>query len=356
MFEGDLRKRKADEGEESAKLSAGGPSKKKKDRVHFGENQVFTIPSARSKERKAIDNESDEFDEDDDDDLERARKKRGLKGNVNLAGYDSDEEEAGDAVDEEDIFAEKPQPKGKLAGLTMEEEEAQERFRGDADPGEVFEPFNMDQELQEGGFDENGQYLLKKDENVYHDRWLQGVTEEDIAKANRAHQRQIAREQMLSTTLEKDENALLLSALRQMKPRENIFAALRRLAPPKKPKSKPWQKKKTQMSVDTVEDENEQIRKKSVEDLTTASDQLMALTGNSDTYELTYEQIVRKLRVAEILEEYWQPGDEIPLSSVSSKSSAGQSEKWWEYKMDQTDEEVFGPFKTQNIKEWYLQV
>ncbi|KAJ1549852.1 hypothetical protein HK096_010084, partial [Nowakowskiella sp. JEL0078] len=189
--------------------------------VRFGENEVVFLPDTSS----AINNfELGPDEQDDDEDLEKAKKKRGA---VNLQGYDSDDEEAEKFVDNDDMFAESAASLKKggnsFGKLDEETREAQEWAGGDL--GVEFEPFNMDQELEEGGFDENGHYVSSKDENVFHDRWLQGVTDEEIRKAKLAQDRRIAREEASSNkNLKTDENSLLLLVLRHMNPREDIFA------------------------------------------------------------------------------------------------------------------------------------
>ncbi|KAI9023322.1 hypothetical protein DFJ74DRAFT_83642 [Hyaloraphidium curvatum] len=111
-------------------------------------------------------------------------------------GYQSDDSDDGKAAkrgagaEVDDMFGEgdaedKKKDKKEVKFMRRGDIEGQEWDAAAAeyeDDGTKIEPFNMDEELEEGAFDEAGMYIRKKDEFAHHDNWLQGTTKEDIEK------------------------------------------------------------------------------------------------------------------------------------------------------------------------------
>ena len=98
-----------------------------------------------------------------------------------------------------------------------------------------------------------------------------------------------------------------------------------------------------------------------------------------DFQSLTYEQIVRNLRIAKLLgmeisifhirprkqqsdlpifdppaDDAWQPGDAIPEPHHASSSTT--PETLWEYKWGPESEELFGPYTGTEMRTWNEQV
>ncbi|KAJ3085928.1 CD2 antigen cytoplasmic tail-binding protein 2 [Quaeritorhiza haematococci] len=357
---------------------------------------------------------------DDTVDLEPAKKRRGA---VNLDGYgsgdsdddDDDTDRPAAGNDDEDMFgdsfatekfAAQPKKKGEIRFMAKEEIEGQEwNAEGDeyTEDGIKIEPFNMDQELEEGGFDESGHYVRKKDEHQRHDNWLQGVTRDQIQKAKAAHERQEARAKAQSALAESqmsevDTNALLIMVLGFMKPFETVAAAMRRLGAgtQKVPAWKRNKKKSNQTKCASEEQTPEETEKRTrdIENLTSLCDKLMSIgqlgaidmslffspgwavatmtnlfisptktLKIKDVYEQTYEQIVRTLRRAELLPEDWHNGDPVPISSETStsssldplSSSSSSVTTMWEFKWSREGEDVFGPYRSEEMKAWIEQ-
>lgn len=63
-------------------------------------------------------------------------------------------------------------------------------------------------------------------------------------------------------------------------------------------------------------------------------------------YENTYEQIVRRLRIKDVLDEYWVSGDAIPESSHQIQVET----EMFEYKWTRDTDEVFGPYTLDTIQ------
>ncbi|KAI8816616.1 uncharacterized protein EV422DRAFT_280863 [Fimicolochytrium jonesii] len=281
-------------------------------------------------------------DDEEDDQEEDLETKKGRRGAVNLDGYDSESDSDSDSGapaaggEDDDMFGstfETPQQKKKKKNeptfLKRDHIEGQEwgddtngdmdEDEGDgADGAEVgakvkITPFNMDEELEEGDFDESGHYIRKKDELQMHDNWLQGVTKDQIEKAKAAQEKQLAQSTTTSDDAEldtiTDPNHLWLKAIHLMKPGENIPKALRRLAGPKTAKAR-WKKNAKKGGEGTGNgdgvDPKAAENAKSVAQLTSYVDKLMGL-GVLDAYDLQYEAVVRQLRAADLLYEDWQP-------------------------------------------------
>jgi hypothetical protein len=146
--------------------------------------------------------------EDDEQDLrEDAVNKQRSKG-LRLDGYDSDDTEASSDSEggetprkdtpgkDEDMFEEPPKAQETQQKKTLESQdiEGQEWNADDqqeyTDEGLKLEPFNMDREMEEGHFDTEGHYIKKKDEFESHDKWLAGLTKDDILKVHLMRKRE----------------------------------------------------------------------------------------------------------------------------------------------------------------------
>ncbi|RGB28932.1 hypothetical protein C1646_608986, partial [Rhizophagus diaphanus] len=296
-------------------------------------------------------NEEGEYEFDHEDSLEKAKTRRGA---VKLQGYASDETDTSDddgtalfnrrkeniAEDVDDMFADDDIPKKenskdldgkkKVRYLELDEIEGQEYTSKDAydeESGEtIIEAFNMKAEMEEGRFDEAGNYIRnKKDPNAFHDNWLQGVSRKDIEKAKRAHEKQ-EQERKLKEAEEAskgplDRISIWKELLTIMKRGETLLDALQRLGGKlnNKGKNKRGQKQynrkkgktdeETEMIIDkelTSEEILEQECKKQIERLTDLSDKMMAL-GHFNVYDDTWEQILRNLKREGIVPEDWVP-------------------------------------------------
>jgi hypothetical protein len=104
-----------------------------------------------------------------EEDLESRRKRRGaVKDDV----YESDDQVQDSDISEQeenDIFEDKKQIEG------------QEWTK--VEDTDKFVAFNLDKELEDGEFDAQGNYILKKkDEMDIHDSWLNGTTRTDMER------------------------------------------------------------------------------------------------------------------------------------------------------------------------------
>jgi len=80
----------------------------------------------------------------------------------------------------------------------------------------------------------------------------------------------------------------------------------------------------------------------------------------AEVYDESYASIVRTLRSAHLLPEDWEPGDDIPIPSSSStsdmqlnsSSSPTHNTKRYQYKWDNENSEIFGPYDAKSMANW----
>ncbi|ORX58276.1 hypothetical protein DM01DRAFT_1333932 [Hesseltinella vesiculosa] len=285
--------------------------------------------------------------EDDEDDLDFAKQRRGAVKDV----YASDDEEVGfssesereevesddkaknnDEDDDMDMFAEQDASTNNHAGgkknkrLGMDEIEGQDLASRDVESDEDdneektrISAFNMRQELEEGSFDQQGNFIRNaKDPQAHHDQWLQGISKKEMAVAKEAqrkrHEQEESREAQRQAALPQTQADGYLALLDYLLPGESVREALTKMGEGQK-KIPLWKQKllakknknKTpSASEPELSPEEAAQRQRNVEAITEFADQLMAL-GHYNVYEDTYEQMVRYLRAKEFVEPTWIP-------------------------------------------------
>lgn len=365
------------------------------------DSEPFQGKASSSKRVRFSGNEGseDELEFNHEESLEKAKKRR---GGVKLEGYDTDsDEDIGDALYErrggkgkgvdagngddniDDMFADETETKESNNNF---DEEIDSDLEFDAIDGQdftshdtyntengepVIEAFNMKAELEEGRFDEAGNYIPHKDPNAFHDSWLEGVSRVDIEKARVAHEKQ-EKERKLKEAKEDSNIPMEFSEICKellsiMKRGETLSDTLQRLGganskPKNKRGPKQYKKKPRGKSMEqeqeqepnfkeeeeeekelTPEEKEQENRKKLIERLTDLS--VMAM-NYFNVYEDTWEQILRKLKRDGSVPEDW-----IPPSDESQEKNTQ-----WEYKW--TDDsggnanEVYGPFSGEDMKAW----
>ncbi|KAG2176003.1 hypothetical protein INT44_000482 [Umbelopsis vinacea] len=321
-------------------------------RVRFNEENPTVTPAA------------DEIEFDHEAELETAKRRRGA---VNLDGYGSSEDESDDSEaaddkkdddDLDDMFADaKPESskaasdkKKKTRFLSMNEIEGQELSSRGHDSDSEGEPkimaFNMKEDLEEGEFDEEGNYIRNKvDPNAFHDKWLQGLNKRDIAKAKAAQEKQEQIEQLkeadVLSSVPQDKTGVFRALIDLLQPGENIRDALVRLGGSAK-KIPAWKAKKMKQKnggEPTVEDTEKLAL---IDRITALADQMMAL-GDFGIYDETYEAILRHLRRSGTVPLEWMPGQTKAVT--------------WEYRWAGSGDagEVYGPFSSTQMQEWQAQ-
>ncbi|KAI8149198.1 hypothetical protein BJV82DRAFT_505506 [Fennellomyces sp. T-0311] len=296
-----------------------------------------------------------EFDH--EDALEPVKKRRGqvnteelsddeeVGGGVYSSGSDDDEsdgEEKGKGKataqddDDFDMFGDAPaepqqkKSKGKRR-LDLSEIEGQELDSRDVDSEDEDgnkEPkltaFNMRQEMEEGSFDQQGNYHVNKaDPQAIHDRWLEGVSRKDMARAKDAQikreQAEAVKEAERQANVPQTKTDVYRELVKYLKPGETVGQAIGKLssnastAKVPKWKQKLMEKKnRNKKQTAPVSEADEAERQRKVERLTELADQMMAL-GHFGVYDDSFEEMVVDLRRAGVVPPNWMPGDDAPL-------------------------------------------
>ncbi|KAG0173526.1 hypothetical protein DFQ28_008202 [Apophysomyces sp. BC1034] len=286
----------------------------------------------------------------DHDELEEKKHRRGA---VDADVYGSDDEEVGGGVyssaseDEEeegngkkpakaseefDMFADDAevestleQKKGrrKLELNEIQGQEFESHDRSDSEDEKGKEPklsaFNMRQEMEEGSFDSQGNYVRnKEDPQAFHDRWMEGISRKEMARAREAQERRDKEEALKEAKQQAEMPQTKTDVYRQLVeyllPGENVRDALSKLGGGAKKipawKQKLMQKKnknsQTKANNQPADEEKEAARKIKVEAITGLADQMMAL-GHFGIYDDTLEIMVRYLRREGNVPEDWVP-------------------------------------------------
>lgn len=340
----------------------------KRSKGSFDTDDYYQDRGSSSKRVRFEENTDDapaDFEIDHEHVLETRKQRRGQVNTEELSDeeevgggvYSSDEEDrsdeendtkgkgaAGGMTDEFDIFAEdntaETQPmssnkKGKRK-LQMNEIEGQELSSHDRDWDEdedededmdgtkKREPklmaFNMKQEMEEGSFDQEGNYHRnKEDPEAYHDRWMEGVTRKQMAKAKEA-QAQRERTEALKEAARQAEvpqtkTDVYKELVELLQPGENVREALGKLGNASTKKIPAWKQKllekknrnkKQQPAAAPLSEQEEAERQNKVEKITGLADQMMAL-GHFGVYDDTFEQMVRHLRQSGAVPSDWMP-------------------------------------------------
>jgi len=203
--------------------------------------------------------------------VDSALETRSRRGKVKNEGYDSDSSDDGEGVvnsrkkgkeeeeDEDDMFAiadkeekeddagtkkqEKYMRLGDIEGQEfnddsdeddLDDEHAKERKKKE-EMGFELSGFNMREEMEEGKFTEDGNYIRVFDPHQVHDKWMEGLDDEEIKRARRRKREQ---EKKQKEKMEREERelaesggpaAIELKLLPLLKRGETILEALQRL-------------------------------------------------------------------------------------------------------------------------------
>ncbi|CAG8495345.1 1958_t:CDS:1 [Paraglomus brasilianum] len=175
--------------------------------------------------------------------------------------------------------------------------------------------FNMIEEMEEGKFDEAGNYVRnRRDPNAFHDNWLNGLSRRDIEQARIAHEKQEQQRKLKeaeeAAQAPMDHIDIWKELLTIMNRGEKLVDTFQRLGGRNKNKRKRFtNKKKKDIEAEAqvvTEVTEEQKRKRDIEKLTELSDRMMAL-GHLDIYESTWEQILRNLKKEGAVSPDWMP-------------------------------------------------
>ncbi|XP_053299007.1 CD2 antigen cytoplasmic tail-binding protein 2 [Pleuronectes platessa] len=305
---------------------------------------------------------------------------------------DSDEEDEGEV-----------KSSSKYDILASDDVDGQEGATIDFDEGVSITPFNLDEEMQEGHFDSEGNYFVKKEEQI-RDNWLDNIDwvrikeqpfkqkkkglaakrkrrvgDEDEAEEEKKREEQQADKENVEDEEEEEmeqaedplasftQQQLTEAVLELVKPGETVATALRRLGGLKGRK-----KGKLREESETTEDTKRDAEK--LDKLTSLADRLVG-SGMFEIYQQTYEKLAylmksmvgKKPAVGQKSSGDGEEEDDLDMfadkfdESHDSKSGDKEEEEnrtvtgevMWEYKWENTDDsEVYGPFTSQQMQGW----
>ncbi|CEI69799.1 hypothetical protein FVEN_g7332 [Fusarium venenatum] len=226
------------------------------------------------------------------------------------------------------------------------------------------EAFNLKQEMEEGQFDQDGNYIRKGgDPDAVHDSWLQGLSKKEMKKAAAAHEKREAeaRKQRL------EDDAILVSELLKtlilnLERAETPLEALARLGKKQvKPKKIPkWKLKKMNkgtegMDIDGGEEPEDPEQKKikaSIDAITESADKLLS-RDYEEIYDQERELLVREYR-KETGEDWAEPAKQDDDDDEEEQRAAVKPGHMWEFRWaDGRDgNSQQGPYDGATMKAW----
>lgn len=220
------------------------------------------------------------------------------------------------------------------------------------------EAFNLNAEMEEGRYDDQGNYVRKAgDPDAVHDNWLNGLSKKEMKKAAEAHEKRES--EARQRRLEDDgllSSDLLKTLIVHLERAETPLEALARLGKgQKKTKKIPrWKLKKLNKGMDVdqkaEQPDPEQLRiKTAIDGITEAADKLLS-RGLEDVYDQEREVLVREYR-KESGEDWVEPArEEEPAGGTAASGSAAMWEFRWVDGRD--DGSTQGPFNGPSMKAW----
>ncbi|XP_019949676.2 CD2 antigen cytoplasmic tail-binding protein 2 [Paralichthys olivaceus] len=305
---------------------------------------------------------------------------------------DSDEEDEG----------EDKSSSSKYDILASDDVEGQEGATIDFDEGVSITPFNLDEEMQEGHFDSEGNYFVKKEEQI-RDNWLDNIDwvrikeqpfkqkkkglaakrkrragDEDEAEEEKKREEQQAdrenEEEEEEEEMEPAEDPLASYTQHQLTeavvelllPGETVATALRRLGG-LKGRKKGKLREESEPTAETKRDAEK------LDKLTALADRLVG-SGMFEIYQQTYEKLAYLMKSMggkkpAVGQKSSGDEEEDELDMFADKfdeTRGGKSEDkeeeenrkvtdevMWEYKWENKDDsEVYGPFTSQQMQDW----
>ncbi|XP_073696157.1 CD2 antigen cytoplasmic tail-binding protein 2 [Garra rufa] len=296
---------------------------------------------------------------------------------------DSDEEDEGE--DREN---------SKYDILANDDVEGQETATIDYDEGVRITPFNLDEEMQEGYFDSEGNYFVNKEEEI-RDNWLDNIDwvkikEQPVKKKKglaAKRKRRIGDEDEAEEEIKREEerkdgeedeeeeeekgpaedplatyshHQLTEAIIELMLPGETVAAALRRLGGLGRQKKKGRLREGEEEKKETSNRDADKLDK-----LTALADRLVGI-GEFEIYQQTYEKLAYKLKgltkgkAAKTLGDE-EEKDELDMFGDNFDEKHGEDEDnskvsdgvMWEYKWDnEQNSELYGPFSSQQMQDW----
>ncbi|XP_069021587.1 CD2 antigen cytoplasmic tail-binding protein 2 [Embiotoca jacksoni] len=298
--------------------------------------------------------------------------------------------------DEEDEAEETKSSKYDI--LANDDVEGQEGATIDYDEGVSITPFNLDEEMQEGHFDSEGNYFVKKEEEI-RDNWLDNIDwvrikeqpfkkkkkglgakrrrragdEDEAEEEKQREEKQGDKDEEDEDEEEEEEPAedplasytqhqLTEAVVELLQPGETVAKALRRLGGL-------GLRKRGKLRQESEATEETERDAEKLDKLTALADRLVG-SGMFEIYQQTYEKLgflMKKMSSKRpAVDQKPEDEDELDMfadnfdekQAVKSEDKDEEDKKvsdevLWEYKWENEDKsEVFGPFTSQQMQDW----
>ncbi|KAM8724997.1 CD2 antigen cytoplasmic tail-binding protein 2 isoform 1-T2 [Acanthopagrus schlegelii] len=302
--------------------------------------------------------------------------------------------------DEEDEEGDTDSKKYEI--LDTDDVDGQEGATIDCDEGIPITPFNLDEEMQEGHFDSEGNYFVKKDQEI-RDNWLDNIDwvrikeqpfkkkkkglgakrkrrvgDEDEAEEEKQREEQQADKENEDEEEEEEmepaedplasltQHQLTEGVVELLLPGETVAAALRRLGGL-------GRRKKGKLREESEPTEEAKRDTEKLDRLTALADRLVG-SGMFEIYQQTYEKLAYLMRSMSSKQPALRKasgdgdddGEEDELDMFADKfddKHGGTDDKeedkrvsdevMWEYRWENKDDsEVYGPFTSQQMQGW----
>lgn len=268
---------------------------------------------------------------------------------------DSDEED-----DEEDESGES----SKYNMLAPEDVEGQENATLESEGGIQITPFNLKEEMEEGHFDSEGNYFLRKEAQI-RDHWLENIDWVRIKERDAPPPVSGADEESDSDEgrAPMEMKNLLEEILKVLQPGETVAKGIQRLggSAPRKRGSAPRVRRSKEQPppTETAEDRTETAdaaeqpeEMTPLDRLISLADQMVAL-GVYEVYQDSYEKLAYKLRSLEPPPALDMFADEVEDKKLAKEEVRASDDVLWEYKWENEDgAELYGPFTSAQMQEW----
>lgn len=215
--------------------------------------------------------------------------------------------------------------------------------------------FNIDEELEDGHFDEDGNYHKHTDKLAEADAWLDGL-DTFVPKAQ-AKPVEVVEEKEFVHRPRLD---LVKDIVALMQPKESVAQSLRRLGG-SQTQTRRWQNQKKNKRKNEPKDDkdsgapsadrkqNDELMKR----LTGYTDELLG-GGDYEIYQATYEKLTHELKTAIKKQEEGAASAEAPAEAPAA--APAPSGPMFEYKWNKDEGgELFGPFTAQQMLDWSAQ-
>ncbi|CAK6961129.1 CD2 antigen cytoplasmic tail-binding protein 2 [Scomber scombrus] len=298
--------------------------------------------------------------------------------------------------DEEDEGEEKQTSKYDI--LASDDVEGQEGATIDFDEGVSITPFNLDEEMQEGHFDSEGNYFVKKEEEI-RDNWLDNIDwvrikeqpfkqkkkglgakrkrragDEDEAEEEKQREEKQANKDNEEEEEDEEEDMepaedplasytqdqLTEALIELLQPGETVTAGLRRLGGLRV-------RKKGKLREESEPTEEMKRDTEKLDRLTSLADRLVA-SGVFGIYQQTYEKLAYSLKnksskkkkksgdgeEQDELDMFGDKFDEKHTETAEDEEDEKVTDEvMWEYRWENEDKsEIYGPFTSQQMQGW----